>query len=308
MLVQPLVSVLVPLYNHDKYIIKCMESILEEDYPNKEIIVIDDGSTDSSLKKLQEWSGKLDTTIPIKIIHRENKGVTKTLNELISISHGEFICLLSSDDFILPGTIQKCLNYLSSNPSKLAVFADCVVVNKDDEIIYDSCISGVYKGNKKCLENDVLRSYELIFNWCVGGPSFFTNKKIYDVFGGYDTELSVEDWDFYLRILSKEALGFIDISFGAYRFHGENTCRDPKLSLSLHESQYKTIVKNIDKYTGLKKAHLFALKLLVMGEIYKIKKQKANAYFFRRVGRIFRKITRLLYRWKVKMTLNLNYF
>lgn len=90
------VSVVIPVYNSEKYMEKCLESILNQTLKEIEIIVINDGSKDNSLKKIEKY----EKDNRIKIISRENKGLTKTRNEGINISTGEYIYHLDSDDYL----------------------------------------------------------------------------------------------------------------------------------------------------------------------------------------------------------------
>ena len=107
--VTPLVSILIPLYNHERFISQCLDSIINDPYPSKEIIVVNDGSTDHSLATVQKWylknRDKLSGLFTLKT--RGNMGLCRTLNELVSIAQGEYIAVLASDDFLLPGGLRR---------------------------------------------------------------------------------------------------------------------------------------------------------------------------------------------------------
>lgn len=92
-----LITVIVPIYNVSKYINRCIESILAQKYINIEIILIDDGSTDDSGKICDEYAKK---DLRIKVIHKENEGVSKTRNYGIDISNGDYITFIDADDYI----------------------------------------------------------------------------------------------------------------------------------------------------------------------------------------------------------------
>lgn len=93
---QPLISVISPVYNVAPYLRRCIESILNQDYGNIEIIMVDDGSTDESGKILDKYSDK------IKVIHATNHGVSHARNLGVSLAKGEYCCFVDSDDFIEP--------------------------------------------------------------------------------------------------------------------------------------------------------------------------------------------------------------
>ena len=104
---QPLISILVPVYNAGKYLPKTLVSIKNQTYPNLEIICIDDGSNDNSLTVLQDFS-RQDSRF--KIISRANKGVAYTRNQLLQEAKGAYIAFVDSDDTIEPVYIEQLLN------------------------------------------------------------------------------------------------------------------------------------------------------------------------------------------------------
>ena len=99
------VSVIIPVYNSEKYIKKCLESILSQTYKNYEIIVVNDGSTDNTKMILEEYANNYSD----KIIHIEqaNKGVAKTRNEAMQIAKGEYIAFIDNDDYIEEDYLEK---------------------------------------------------------------------------------------------------------------------------------------------------------------------------------------------------------
>ncbi len=219
----PLVSVVIPLYNHEKFIIDALESVLGEDYPNMEIVIINDGSTDRSDEVVKSWlKEKKIKKKHIKYFSRENRGLSATLNELINRAEGEYIAVLASDDMLVKGGIKARVDYLMSNPDKLAVFGDCEVIDISGRKIFESGLTELYSANKKRLASDSGIKYEFICNWSVPGPVLMFRKSTVDIVGGYDETLKVEDWDFYLRLAARGAIGFVDQKVAKYRLHGNN--------------------------------------------------------------------------------------
>ena len=106
----PIVSVIVPVYNVEKYLKKCIESIIEQDYSNLEIIIVDDGTPDNSGKIADEFAA-IDNRI--KVIHKENGGVASARNVGIASAKGEFILFVDSDDWISKDHVSH-LMYLQS--------------------------------------------------------------------------------------------------------------------------------------------------------------------------------------------------
>lgn len=94
---QALVSVIVPVYNVEQYLDQCLQSICNQTYKNLEIILVDDGSTDSSGKMCDQWDSRDDR---IKVIHKANGGLSDARNTGIESAHGEYFCFVDSDDLV----------------------------------------------------------------------------------------------------------------------------------------------------------------------------------------------------------------
>ncbi|MFK5892539.1 MAG: glycosyltransferase [Pseudomonadota bacterium] len=114
----PLVSVLLPVFNGALTIKKSIESITSQTYPNLQIIIINDGSTDNTLDVIEKTS-KNDSRF--KIISRENKGLIHTLNEGLSIAAGKYIAREDADDYSHPDRIKKQVKYLENNPKTMVL-------------------------------------------------------------------------------------------------------------------------------------------------------------------------------------------
>ena len=107
----PLVSIIIPICNVELYLQKCIDSVINQNYKNIEIILVDDGSTDSS-GMICNHNAVLDRRI--KVIHKENGGLSDARNAGMRCSHGEYLFFLDSDDYLFPGTIQLLLDFVHS--------------------------------------------------------------------------------------------------------------------------------------------------------------------------------------------------
>ena len=103
-MIQGLVSVVLPIYNVEKYLDRCIESVVGQTYKNLEIILVDDESPDGCPKKCEDWA-KRDKRI--KVIHKENAGLGYARNTGIENATGEYICFFDSDDYVEKDTIEK---------------------------------------------------------------------------------------------------------------------------------------------------------------------------------------------------------
>ncbi|MDB9938744.1 glycosyltransferase family 2 protein [Candidatus Thioglobus sp.] len=115
---EQLVSFLIPYYNHKQYVGQTLDSILNDTYPNKEVIIINDGSTDNDIGVINDWIDRNSNTLPIKFISRENKGITKTFNELARASKGKYIVFCASDDYLINNTIKDRVSILEKKSRK----------------------------------------------------------------------------------------------------------------------------------------------------------------------------------------------
>ena len=154
----PLISVIVPIYNVEKYIRQCIESIICQTYSNLEIILVDDGSPDKCGDICDEYA-KLDNRI--KVIHQENKGLSAARNAGIKASTGEYIGFIDSDDFIMPNMYEVLLNICIDNECNIAKCSTIDVKNRKYPIVKSKSDVNVYS-SKEIL--DKIYSKENIFN------------------------------------------------------------------------------------------------------------------------------------------------
>lgn len=115
---EKLVSVVVPVYNVEKYLVRCVDSILNQKYENLEIILVDDGSTDNSGALCDEQKIRSDK---IKVVHQRNMGLSGARNTGIDVSTGEFICFIDSDDYVNPDYVRYLYNICVSNNCDIGI-------------------------------------------------------------------------------------------------------------------------------------------------------------------------------------------
>ena len=126
---QELISIIIPVYNVEKYLDECILSVINQTYKNLEILLIDDGSTDSSRDICYNYSEKDDR---IQIINKKNGGLASARNIGIAKATGEYIYFLDSDDYIKETTIEEVINYMKNNDLDLCYFSADVVIEDDD--------------------------------------------------------------------------------------------------------------------------------------------------------------------------------
>lgn len=234
----PLVSVLIPCYNVEKYVIESINSILNQTYQNIEIIAINDCSTDSTPDKL-EFLAKQDCRI--KIYHNEtNLKLISTLNKGISLCNGVYIARMDADDISLPTRIEKQVEYLNSKP-------DYDIVST----MFYTFRTGKQKKNlyKNPILFEDLQAY-LLFKSGICHPAAMIRKTLFTEKGlSFEYEyLHVEDYALWSKALYCSKLGNIDEALLLYR---------------VHESQISTIneLKQIENKKEVFKIHCKNLNL-----------------------------------------------
>ena len=119
---RPLVSIVVPVYNVENYVSKCIQSIFRQTFKNYELIVVNDGSTDNSLSKLQKFSDNR-----LKIINQKNKGLSGARNTGIKRAIGKYITFIDSDDWISEDYLEVMVSYARKYNADIVSIKECIV-------------------------------------------------------------------------------------------------------------------------------------------------------------------------------------
>lgn len=203
----PLVSVIVPSYNHEKHIAQCIESIVNQTYSNFELIVIDDGSKDKSPQVLKELQEKYN----FALIIQENIGLSATLNKALKeYAKGKYISLCASDDFWCLNKLELQVNFMEQHPNIPMCYGKNYSINEKSEILKES------HSQKKFLRGGDL--FEDIFLFKLHPPVNYIYKTIlFNEIGYYDKDIYAEDYYMNLKIASNFEIGFIDQYLGYYR-------------------------------------------------------------------------------------------
>lgn len=213
-----IVSVVIPSYNHEVYVLKAVESVLQQDWPHIDLIVIDDGSTDTSPKLLSDFHKERGG---FRLILNGNKGLIKTLNEGLHLAKGEFFCLLASDDYLLPGSLSNRAAFLSENLTCVGVFGDALRLQGDN--LSDE---RVMNAKRRLLFDmqDPIPEFIGGVNWPI--HTLMARTEIFKDVGGFDERYrSCEDLDPQLRLYLAGPVKFIDTPVYVIRQHLTNTTR-----------------------------------------------------------------------------------
>jgi alpha-1,3-rhamnosyltransferase len=210
----PLVSVIIPSYNHAAYIEESIMSVVNQTYKNIELIVIDDGSTDHSpeiLKKLQSRYG-------FTLVFQENQGISKTLNRALQqYAHGKYIDGSGSDDFLVLDKIEKQVAFLENHPEYVMVFGKVYMIDEQSQII-----KGLQIIDPVTDPVESVKFESLIERDCIPSVTVMIRKSVLDELGGYDENTIVEDLDMWLKVASRYKIAYLDEYFAYYRWHKQN--------------------------------------------------------------------------------------
>jgi glycosyltransferase involved in cell wall biosynthesis len=144
----PLISVIIPVFNVEKYLERCLNSVIHQNYNKIEILAINDGSTDSSLNILKNFQKKYNNQLII--INKENGGQASARNLGIEYAHGEYLMMLDADDFLAEDTIDYCIKSIQSKRCDLIIF-DYFQINE--------------KGKSRCIKTGTTLDNAGTFPW-----------------------------------------------------------------------------------------------------------------------------------------------
>lgn len=186
-----LVSVIIPVYNVEKYVKEAIESIQNQTYKNIEIIVIDDGSVDNTYKIVEKLA-KDDNRLKL-YKNQKNLKIVKTLNRALSLSNGEYIARMDGDDISAPDRIEKKIKFLKENQEFDLVGCSMKAIDIDGNQIGKT----VHYSNQNLLVESLKFVTPVSHIWVA-------RKSLYDKLNGYREISGVEDYDFLLRMTTAD--------------------------------------------------------------------------------------------------------
>ena len=198
------VSVVIPTYNRDEFIVNCVQSVRAQSLPGCEIIVVDDGSKDMTYQKLKELGFESRTTPEptLRYIYQENRGVSAARNLGIKEASGEYIALLDSDDFWLPTKLERQISILVRNKAHVRL------CHTDEIWMRNGIRVNSHKRHKKEGGDIFLKCLKMC---CISPSSVVLHKSVFDDIGVFDENLpACEDYDFWLRYCAKEEVIFVN--------------------------------------------------------------------------------------------------
>jgi glycosyltransferase involved in cell wall biosynthesis len=227
------VSIILPLYNAEKFLRKSVESLLYQTFTDLEILAINDGSNDTSVQILESFGDSR-----IKIINNEiNRGLIYSLNRGLNLAAGDYIARMDADDISFPQRIERQVAYLEANPEIDIVSSDMVVIDENNRQLFRPFVP---------VTNPILMQWMLLRRNMLYHPTVmirrnrFLNDELF-----YDPEaLFAEDYELWLRLSRSKKLVNQDEVLLQYRRHGASVTQS-KLENQLQNS-YQIVQKHIE--------------------------------------------------------------
>jgi glycosyltransferase involved in cell wall biosynthesis len=273
----PLVSVIVPCYNGAAFLEEALRSALAQSYPEVEVLVVDDGSTDCSAEIARRF--------PVRYIHQENRGLSEARNAGIRESNGSYLVFLDADDRLKPQAIETGLSALTLRP-------DCAMA-VGDHVFIAANSSYLAKSNK---EDPLHSHYEALLksNFIEMISSVLFRRSIFDEVGGFDATLRVaEDYELYLRIARAWPICCHSVVIAEYRLHGANTSRDSELMLTTTLQVLKSQARYLHNDSGRLIAFHEGIRSWRKQYGRQLASEVARSYSTLRMDHLLRKLMRL---------------
>ena len=240
------ISVIIPAYNHEKYITEAINSVLAQSYPDFEIIIINDGSTDSTEQKI------LSIHDPrIKYVSQENSGAHSAINRGISLARGEYISILNSDDVYGTKRLEACLDFLENNAGYSVVISMVEGIDRHGTPVKKRVTPKVkawldwYAGALPLFKGDTFYPNAFAKNIMITTSNLFLRRRCFQECGGFKGLRYAHDWDMLLRLSKRYRVHLIEEDLLQYRMHQENTVHEKASALKVQFEVNWLIAENL---------------------------------------------------------------
>ena len=267
----PKVAVIIPCYNREKFIAQTVESVLSQSYPNIELVVVDDGSTDSSRRVLDNYKDR------IRILEhpgRVNKGQSAALNLGIRSTQSDYIAFLDSDDLFAPDKIEKQVAFLEAHPEIGLVYSNGHAIDENGQILYRIYDENHYEESDP--NRVLLDCYFLLPNNSLLRRNVLSKAGLFD-----ESFRSAQDHDMAIRVAEVTRIAYLNEPLFFYRRHKDSISR--RSAMLRWKNGFKILKKARSRYsyrlpTIIKRLAVLNFRL---GQCYREEGQyiKAVSYF-----------------------------
>jgi len=222
----PLVSIVVPCYNHGHYLGQAIASVLAQTYSNYEIIVVDDGSQDDTRSVVERFGSP-----KIRYLFQENRGRSNARNAGLAVASGDYIAFLDSDDFYLPEKLALQIDFLQQHPEFGMIYTSAYCIAEDGRPIaasYEATDSGW-----------IYEKIAFFRPLTITLPTVMLKREVVEAVGGFDERMDrFEDTDYWRRVSKSWKIGALPLYTCKLRSHGSNMLRSQNPSAIVSAIQY----------------------------------------------------------------------
>ena len=227
------ISVITPSFNQGEFLEATIQSVLSQNYPELEYIVVDGGSTDNTIDILKKYEDRLTW------ISEKDGGQSDAINKGIKMATGDIIAYICSDDLYLEGTLFEVFNFFNLNKSAMWVTGDYYIIDEHNNRIHS--FVKLYKQILRIFPN----FFMLAFANFINQPSTFWRREVFEEIGLFDVSLNyVMDYDFFIRLMKKYPLYKINLPLSDFRIHKSSK------GGALYYDQFKEEIEVLQRYTN----------------------------------------------------------
>lgn len=241
---KPLISVITPAYNHSAYVQDTVKSIINQDYPNLEYIIIDDGSPDDTAEKIAEMSAEANKRFSRFVFEKQkNQGIIRTLNNALKHAKGDFVFFLASDDLADKNAVTTLYDFLSQHPDYALAVPDNRLIDTEGKVCFwNADRRNVYDAQKATyktfgnflqskrrdfdFDSNDFGTYRTLIrgNYFPGGP--LIKRSVLEQVGYFSEKAPLEDYYLMMQVAKLSKLKYVNKPLLSYRWHDHNTVKN----------------------------------------------------------------------------------
>lgn len=272
------ISIIIPIFNTDKYLRQCVNSILKQKFKDYEIILVDDGSNDESPKICEHYSKRYNF---ITTIHKENGGLSDARNTGLKYSKGQYILFIDSDDYIFDGALDSIIKILDEKPDVDIIFLEAVKLFEDGRII--PLNDGYYKeAIFMKQQKEVLKHISRLYKFPGSACTKLVKRKLIEQHKLYfEKDQLSEDVDWTVRVLmAAQTFNYCDSYYYYYRQNRKESITNSQIQKNIHCLLYiinKWVKNNLkhnyenqfQEYINAYMAYEYLIVILMYGKLSK---------------------------------------
>lgn len=236
-----MMSIITPIYNGEKFIQSCLESVIEQNCPTLEHLIIDGGSQDRTVEIIKQYSGKYSH---IRWISEKDQGQSDAMNKGIKMARGSIVGTLNVDDYYEQNVLNRVAKLFEDLPEPSLVYGNCNVWDKHNRLLFKN-EPGEMTLVKLLIRAKLNKNKKLDFHYPVNPAAYFYHKSLHDQIGYYPVEEHYSmDVDFLIRAVKSATVKYVDETWGNFRhLPGTKTYTDKQSGNSRNR-----VAKSVEKY------------------------------------------------------------